>query len=32
MATFAGLRYAELLELILDAAQERIASRKESAR
>ena len=32
MATFGGLRYAELLELILDAAQERIASRKESAR
>ena len=32
MATFAGLRYAELLELILEAAQERIASRKESAR
>jgi len=32
MATYAGLRYAELLELILEAAQERIASRKESAR
>jgi len=32
MATFGGLRYAELLELILEAAQERIASRKESAR
>ena len=32
MATYADLRYAELLELILEAAQERIASRKESAR
>jgi D-alanine-D-alanine ligase len=32
MATYAGLRYAELLELILEAAQERIASRKETAR
>jgi len=30
MATYAGLRYAELIELILDAAQERVASRQSS--
>lgn len=30
MATYAGLRYAELIELILDAAQERVASKLSS--